>query len=278
MKLDVLDTKINLFIEIDKSKLNIKEDETSRLILKTDITEDNKISSIIVIDFNKKYTSFIQKNNFKDKVLFIEGDYAILKNKKEMPYVNIKVTKIINNKKKDVVRTDKVRNNLIKEFKKADLKALEEKYQKFCIDEEIKELIEVLKETTLLKEKTKLKNREIYLKELQVAILKREIILSQPESPKKIKWYENLDNFIDLDTSKIELSNEVFKKGNVNLDLRRLHDETKNNHVVVKKISEDKYELVMGIAAYCRSKILDKTVKALVTDLTRKEFVESLNK
>ena len=278
MKLDVLDTKINLFIEIDKSKLNIKEDETSRLILKTDITEDNKISSIIVIDFNKKYTSFIQKNNFKDKVLFIEGDYAILKNKKEMPYVNIKVTKIINNKKKDVVRTDKVRNNLIKEFKKADLKALEEKYQKFCIDEEIKDLIEVLKETTLLKEKTKLKNREIYLKELQVAILKREIILSQPESPKKIKWYENLDNFIDLDTSKIELSNEVFKKGNVNLDLRRLHDETKNNHVVVKKISEDKYELVMGIAAYCRSKILDKTVKALVTDLTRKEFVESLNK
>lgn len=278
MKLDVLDTKINLFIEIDKSKLNIKEDETSRLILKTDITEDNKISSIIVIDFNKKYTSFIQKNNFKDKVLFIEGDYAILKNKKEIPYVNIKVTKIINNKKKDVVRTDKVRNNLIKEFKKADLKALEEKYQKFCIDEEIKELIEVLKETTLLKEKTKLKNREIYLKELQVAILKREIILSQPESPKKIKWYENLDNFIDLDTSKIELSNEVFKKGNVNLDLRRLHDETKNNHVVVKKISADKYELVMGIAAYCRSKILDKTVKALVTDLTRKEFVESLNK
>ena len=278
MKLDVLDTKINLFIEIDKSKLNIKEDETSRLILKTDITEDNKISSIIVIDFNKKYKSFIKKNNFKDKVLFIEGDYAILKNKKEIPYVNIKVTKIINNKKKDVVRTDKVRNNLIKEFKKADLKALEEKYQKFCIDEEIKELIEVLKETTLLKEKTKLKNREIYLKELQVAILKREIILSQPESPKKIKWYENLDNFIDLDTSKIELSNEVFKKGNVNLDLRRLHDETKNNHVVVKKISEDKYELVMGIAAYCRSKILDKTVKALVTDLTRKEFVESLNK
>ena len=278
MKLDVLDTKINLFIEIDKSKLNIKEDETSRLILKTDITEDNKISSIIVIDFNKKYTSFIQKNNFKDKVLFIEGDYAILKNKKEIPYVNIKVTKIINNKKKDVVRTDKVRNNLIKEFKKADLKALEEKYQKFCIDEEIKELIEVLKETTLLKEKTKLKNREIYLKELQVAILKREKKLSQPESPQKIKWYENLDNFIDLDTSKIELSNEVFKKGNVNLDLRRLHDETKNNHVVVKKISEDKYELVMGIAAYCRSKILDKTVKALVTDLTRKEFVESLNK
>nr|UVX54053.1 MAG: hypothetical protein [Bacteriophage sp.] len=278
MKLDVLDTKINLFIEIDKSKLNIKEDETSRLILKTDITEDNKISSIIVIDFNKKYTSFIQKNNFKDKVLFIEGDYAILKNKKGIPYVNINATKVVSNEKKDIVRTDKLRNKLRSEFQKEDLKTLEKKYQKFCAGEEIKELIEVLKETTLLKEKTKLKNREIYLKELQVAILKREIILSQPESPKKIKWYENLDNFIDLDTSKIELSNEVFKKGNVNLDLRRLHDETKNNHVVVKKISEDKYELVMGIAAYCRSKILDKTVKALVTDLTRKEFVESLNK
>ena len=60
MKLEVLDTKINLFIEIDKSKLNIKEDGTSRLILKTDIKEDNKISSILVIDFNKKYTNFIQ--------------------------------------------------------------------------------------------------------------------------------------------------------------------------------------------------------------------------
>ena len=278
MKLEVLDTKINLFIEIDKSKLNIKEDGTSRLILKTDITEDNKISSIIVIDFNKKYTSFIQKNNFKDKVLFIEGDYAILKNKKGIPYVNINATKVVSNEKKDVVRTDKVRNNLIKEFKKADLKALEEKYQKFCIDEEIKELIEVLKETTLLKEKTKLKNREIYLKELQVAILKREKKLSKSNDIVRCKWYEKLDNFIDLDTNKIELLNEVFRTGNVNLDLRRLHDETKNNHVVVKKISEDKYELVMGIAAYCRSKILDKTVKALVTDLTRKEFVESLNK
>ena len=278
MKLDVLDTKINLFIEIDKSKLNIKEDGTSRLILKTDITEDNKKSSILVIDFNKKHTSFIQKNNFKDKVLFIEGDYAILKNKKGIPYVNINATKVVSNEKKDIVRIDKLRNKLRSEFQKEDLKTLEKKYQKFCTGEEIKELIEVLKETTLLKEKTKLKNQEIYLKELQVAILKREIILSQPESPKKIKWYENLDNFIDLDTSKIELSNEVFKKGNVNLDLRRLHDETKNNHVVVKKISEDKYELVMGIAAYCRSKILDKTVKALVTDLTRKEFVESLNK
>ena len=43
MKLEVLDTKINLFIEIDKSKLNIKEDGTSRLILKTDIKEDNKV-------------------------------------------------------------------------------------------------------------------------------------------------------------------------------------------------------------------------------------------
>ena len=278
MKLEVLDTKINLFIEIDKSKLNIKEDGTSRLILKTDITEDNKKSSILVIDFNKKHTSFIQKNNFKDKVLFIEGDYAILKNKKGIPYVNINATKVVSNEKKDIVRIDKLRNKLRSEFQKEDLKTLEKKYQKFCTGEEIKELIEVLKETTLLKEKTKLKNQEIYLKELQVAILKREIILSQPESPKKIKWYENLDNFIDLDTSKIELSNEVFKKGNVNLDLRRLHDETKNNHVVVKKISEDKYELVMGIAAYCRSKILDKTVKALVTDLTRKEFVESLNK
>ena len=93
MKLEVLDTKINLFIEIDKSKLNIKEDGTSRLILKTDIKEDNKISSILVIDFNKKYTNFIQKNNFKDKILFIEGDYLILKNKKEIPYVNIKVTR-----------------------------------------------------------------------------------------------------------------------------------------------------------------------------------------
>ena len=93
MKLEVLDTKINLFIEIDKSKLNIKEDGTSRLILKTDIKEDNKISSILVIDFNKKYTNFIQKNNFKDKILFIEGDYLILKNEKEIPYVNIKVTR-----------------------------------------------------------------------------------------------------------------------------------------------------------------------------------------
>lgn len=134
------------------------------------------------------------------------------------------------------------------------------------------------KRNNLTERKNKTKKSRNIFKRIASSNIKKRKKLSQPESPQKIKWYENLDNFIDLDTSKIELSNEVFKKGNVNLDLRRLHDETKNNHVVVKKISEDKYELVMGIAAYCRSKILDKTVKALVTDLTRKEFVESLNK
>ena len=74
MKLEVLDTKINLFIEIDKSNLNIKEDGTCRLILKTDIKEDNKISSILVIDFNKKYTNKKQykfvKNSKKGLLFF----------------------------------------------------------------------------------------------------------------------------------------------------------------------------------------------------------------
>ena len=71
---------------------------------------------------------------------------------------------------------------------------------------------------------------------MQVAILKREKKLSKSNDIVRCKWYEKLDNFIDLDTNKIELLNEVFRTGNVNLDLRRLHDETKNNHVVVKKI------------------------------------------
>ena len=82
MKLEILDTKIKLFLEINKDKLKSKENGTSRFILKSNMESDEKRSSILVLNLNNKHTNFINKTNFKNKILFVEGHYEILKNKK----------------------------------------------------------------------------------------------------------------------------------------------------------------------------------------------------
>lgn len=277
MKLEILDTKIKLFLEINKDKLKLKEDGTSRLILKSNIEDDEKRSSILVLNISERHTNFIQKSNLKDKLLFIEGNYEILKNKKDIPYASVNVTRIISHKKENIVRNNKIKNGIIKEFEKSDLKEFGDKYQKFCTGEEIKELIYLLKEKVLLEKRIKSNKQEIHLKEQERLRLKEQRLLSQISSPRKRRWYDNLDNFIDLNTNSIIYSNEIFTKGSIYLSLKDLNDKTRDNYVVVKQIDESKYELVMGIKSFLTAKLSNQNVKAYITDLSRDAFIESLN-
>lgn len=277
MKLQVLDTNINIFLEIDKSKLDIKEDGTSKLILKTNILEEGTIASILVLEFNEKHTKFIKNTNIKDQVLFIQGTYQILKNKKDVPFAKIKAFRVLLHKKNEVVRLDKLRNRLTDEFRKEDLNKLQEKYKEFCIDEEIKSLKEVIEEKDILKLKQKINNQELDLKRIEFKLLKDKRV---KEHINKREWYQdrNIENLlVDIDINKIELRNEIFFSGKAKVDLKRLHDETKDNHVVIKRIDDNKYELIMGISPYLRAKILNKDVKALITDLDRDSFIKQLN-
>lgn len=277
MKLEVLDTSIDMFLEIDKSKLDFREEGTSRLILKTNVLEEGTSASILVLDFNEKYTRFIENTNMSDQVLFVQGTYQILKNKKGVPFAKVTVFRVLLHKKKDVFKYDKLRNNLINEFRKEDFKKLEEKYKYLCIDEEIRSLKKAIEEKDILKLKQKINNQELDLKRMEIKLLKNK---QGQEYKNKIKWYQysNIEKlFIDIDINKIELRNEMFFNGKVTIDLKRLHDETKDNHVLIKRIDNDRYELIMGIGAYLRAKILNKNVKAYITDLDREAFIKKIN-
>lgn len=276
MKLQVLDTNISIFLEIDKSKLDFKEDGTSRLILKSDTLEKGTVTSILLLEFNEKYTKFIKNTNMKDQVLFVQGTYQILRNKKDIPFAKIKVFRVILNKKNDVLRLDKLRNRLIDEFRKEDLSKLEEKYKEFCIDEEIKNLKETIEKKDILKLKQNINNQELDLKRMELKLLKDKRGKEHIHINKR-EWYQdsNIQNkLVYVDINKIELRNDIFFSGKATIDLKRLHDETKDNHVVIKTIDDDKYELIMGVSPYLRAKILNKDVKALITDLDRDSFIK----
>lgn len=270
MKTQVLDSNLNLFIELDKNKLDIKDDGTSRIVVKSELLE-GMVSSVLVLDFNQKHTQFIKDTNLEDKILFIQGNYQALKNKKEIPFLNIKVYKVSVNKKEKALEIAKLRNRLITEFRNSDLKNLQEKYKELHIDEEIIKLREAIETKDILKLKEKNLKQELTIKQIENKKLKG-------ESSSNIKWYDNLnEEFIDIDINKIELKNEIFTKGKSVIDLRKLHEGVEN-HVLVKPIDKEKYELVMGISAYLRARILNTSVKAMVTNLDRDSFIEQLNK
>lgn len=274
MKTQVLDSNLNLFIEIDKNKLDIKNDGTSRIIVKSEVLEE-MAQSILVLDFNQKHTQFIKNTNLDDKILFIQGNYQALKNKKEIPFVNVKVYKISVNKKTKALEITKLRNRLITEFRNSDLKNLQEKYKELHMDEEIIKLREAIETKDMLKLKEKMLKQELTIKQIEAKKLRTG---NSGNIKGNIKWYDNLNKeFIDIDINKIELKNEIFTKGKSVIDLKKLHEGVEN-HVLVRPIDEEKYELVMGISAYLRARILNTSVKAMVTSLDRDTFIEQLNK
>lgn len=290
MKLTVLDTMISLAIELDKKKLVMKEDGTSRLIVNSASLREPTVESIVVIEFDKKHTKYLKGFNPQGIVIFIEGTYQVLKNKKEVPFIRVNPIRVIYRKKKKILRTDKFLNKLRAEFETEDLEKLKDKYKELCIDVEIEELKETILKKEMLNKQEKINRQELTLKRIEASKLKRERVRENEEQIAKnkekkekektefIKWYSKMEveKFIDVDVNKIELRDEIFYQGKAVINLKSLKDEDKKDCVVIKAINNEKYELVMGLNAYIKAKILNKPVKALITDLNRESFIESI--
>lgn len=244
----LLDTTINMFMIYERSKLTVKEDGTSRLILNA-----NGNKSILLLEFNEKFTKYLTEDRKYENIMFIQGNYSILKNKKEVPFAKIEVTRIGEYKKDRVLKIGKLRNEVFEDYKKLDLKKIQEKYKNLGLSDVIKEIYENIENEKINK-------------------------IKQTNS-KEIKWYDKKDTlkFVPLDINKIDVKDEIYSKGKIQIDLKKVFGSEYVNHVVVKNIGNEKYELVMGVKAYIRAKILNENVQAYITEMDRDEFIKYIN-
>ncbi|MDK2586811.1 hypothetical protein QOZ83_13180 [Romboutsia sedimentorum] len=89
-----------------------------------------------------------------------------------------------------------------------------------------------------------------------------------------IPWRKAVEKseFIELDPAKVILEDEDHVNAQFNwLDLKNGRSR-KDFTVAVRKIDEDKYALVSGIARYIIAKVFNENLSAYVTDLTREDF------
>lgn len=249
----LLDTTINMFMIYERSKLTVKEDGTSRFILNA-----NENKSILLLEFNEKFTKYLTEDRKYENIMFIQGNYSILKNKKEVPFAKIEVTRIGEYKKDKVLKIGKLRNEVFEDYKKLDLEKIQEKYKHLGVSDAIKGIYENIENEKI----NKIKQSR-----------------SKQTNSKEIKWYDKKDNlkFVSLDVNKIEVKDEIYSKGKIQIELKKVFGSEYINHVVVKNIGNEKYELVMGVKAYIRAKILNKNVQAYITDMDRDEFIKYIN-
>lgn len=247
----VLDTTINIFMMYDRDKLTVKEDGTSRVILNS-----NEMKGIVLLEFNEKDTKNLTKDRKYENIMFIQGTYSILKNKKEIPFVKVEVTRIAEYKKENVLKINKLRNKLIEEFKQSEFEKIQEKYKDYRVSEAINLIC---------------KNEEDKIKQINKS--------NKQKNNKKIKWYDKKDDlkFVSLDVNDIEVKDEIYSNGKIQIELNKVFRSEYVNHVVVKDNGNGKYELVMGVKAYIRAKIANKDVQAHITDMGREEFINYIN-
>ena len=94
-----------------------------------------------------------------------------------------------------------------------------------------------------------------------------------------IPWRKAVDKseFIELDPAKVILEDEDHVNAQFNwLDFKNGRSR-KDFTVAVRKIDEDKYALVSGIARYIIAKVFNENLSAYVTDLTREEFAREFD-
>lgn len=197
----ILDTNINIFLEIDKDNLIVKEDGTSSFILKTRAEEEDEQPSILQIIFNQKQTKLIsnmKKSTLDGKILFVQGSYQILKNKKDVSFAKVKAFRVMFEDKTKTLKIQKLRNKLTEEFKKEDVKTLQEKYEKFFIDRAIKELKNELNINNNLKLKDKLNKQELHKLKLRNSALKK-LMQAEEEAKKGKKYKREIRQWSDKD-------------------------------------------------------------------------------
>lgn len=90
-------------------------------------------------------------------------------------------------------------------------------------------------------------------------------------SQSKKTWinYFQEDEFIELELNKIHITDKEHEKGQINFN----KEFVVRKPIVVRKIDEDNYSLVLGFREFVYSKILDiPKIKVLITDLSNEEF------
>ncbi len=131
----LIGTSISLAIDSKEiKKLVLKEDGTSRLIIKSKKIDDKK-ESIIAIDFNYDHTNDLITRRFNKEIIFIYGIYESIKAKNYKPFIDISVKKIIIKDKKEIIKTMNYEENSDEEFEINDLKYLRDRYKEICSHE-----------------------------------------------------------------------------------------------------------------------------------------------
>lgn len=123
----------------------------------------------------------------------------------------------------------------------------------------------------VLTEKNKKNNSKKKKKKEDIEVAKS-IENVNPKLEKKEAWYKSIDDseFIMIDSSEIELIEKVHMYGNVPFNLVKGFDRP----VAVRKIDDGKYALVAGMQSFFSARIMNKPVKAYVTELDHEEFIK----
>jgi ribonuclease HI len=128
-------------------------------------------------------------------------------------------------------------------------------------------------------------NKEIVHNEddlkIERIINKKSLWTNRHDKDKKFKWYnEKNDEVVLIDTNRIHLIEEVHLNCH-KLDLGRIFMEVFTSKqisipLVVRKIDDNKYTLIVGITRLIAARIFDiQKVPCIITDLTHEKFIES---
>lgn len=104
---------------------------------------------------------------------------------------------------------------------------------------------------------------------------KKEVLPNKTEKKKNnIKYWNEYfsdEDFDFVEISKIYLIDEIHLKANIFFNSKFYNE---NNPIVIKKIDNNKFSLIIGFKEFFYAKLLNKTkIKAHITDLDRLEFI-----
>lgn len=117
---------------------------------------------------------------------------------------------------------------------------------------------------------TELKKKE---KKVIIRSTRKEI----KNNPERIFWFENIpeDQFIVINANDITMVESCHI--NFTVKIHMSEKEHPNKPICIRVLDNGEYVLVAGLHTYIRAKLLNTHVKAFVTELSRKEFVEKYN-
>lgn len=275
--MEVLNSKISLCISFNDEGIKEKEDGSFRILLKPNE------STNVAVTIDKRFKKIIGNyKSDKEAVLFVQGSYKMVKNKKGTILILVETENVDLCKKEKVLNYKAFNNNIYSEFRSMDLTKLKEKYSDkygFDILVDLKEQIERIK---ILELQEKINRQELEKKSLEAKLLKNDkkvesnFLESNILIKKNWKYFTENNEFIELNVNDIYIS-DIHKEGFANMNLNNLYNSNDPIKIVVKDNKNGSYNLLIGIKGYLKAKILNKPALAFVTDLERENFIEQIN-